>query len=95
MGYVFGYCAGSLRFRARCLNHSPLMSITSTLRTFKQIDMLHSLMLNFVQLERRDFQPSFDIVVVGMDQCQLRGVGSQANFCHGRYIRPGKDDTSG
>ena len=44
--------------------------------TFKQIETLRSLMLNFVQLERRDFQPSFDIVVVGMYQCQLRGAGS-------------------
>jgi len=32
--------------------------------TFKQIERLRSLMLNFVQLERRDFQPSFDVVVV-------------------------------
>lgn len=36
--------------------------------TFKQIEMLRSLMLGFVQLERRDFQPSFDIVVVGTSQ---------------------------
>jgi len=34
--------------------------------TFKQIERLRSLMLNFVQLERRDFQPSFDIVVVDL-----------------------------
>ena len=39
--------------------------------TFKQIESLRSLMLNFVQLERRDFQPSFDIVVVGMYQISM------------------------
>jgi len=32
--------------------------------SFKQIERLRSLMLGFVQMERRDFQPSFDIVVV-------------------------------
>jgi len=38
--------------------------------TFKQIERLRSLMLGFVQMERRDFQPSFDIVVVGTAQCR-------------------------
>lgn len=37
--------------------------------TFKQIERLRSLMLGFVQMERRDFQPLFDIVVVGMFKC--------------------------
>jgi len=32
--------------------------------TFKQIERLRSLMLGFVQMERRDFQPSFDVVVI-------------------------------
>ncbi|KAI0280986.1 Mechanosensitive ion channel-domain-containing protein [Russula aff. rugulosa BPL654] len=32
--------------------------------TFKQIERLRSLMLSFVQMERRDFQPSFDVVVL-------------------------------
>jgi len=32
--------------------------------TFKQIERLRSLMLSFVQMERRDFQPSFDVIVV-------------------------------
>lgn len=40
--------------------------------TFKQIERLRSLMLGFVQMERRDFQPSFDIVVVDIpDQEKL------------------------
>ena len=34
--------------------------------TFKQIERLRSLMLSFVQMERRDFQPSFDVVVLGL-----------------------------
>jgi hypothetical protein len=37
--------------------------------TFKQIERLRSLMLGFVQMERRDFQPSFDVVVLGL--CQM------------------------
>jgi len=32
--------------------------------TFKQIETLRSMMLGFVQMERRDFQPAFDITVV-------------------------------
>ncbi|KAI0268803.1 hypothetical protein BC834DRAFT_923155 [Gloeopeniophorella convolvens] len=32
--------------------------------TFEQIERLRSLMLGFVQIERRDYQPLFDIVVV-------------------------------
>ena len=36
--------------------------------TFEQIERLRALMLGFVQSERRDFQPRFDIVVVGMCQ---------------------------
>jgi hypothetical protein len=36
--------------------------------TFEQIERLRALMLGFVQSERRDFQPHFDIVVVGMCQ---------------------------
>jgi len=39
--------------------------------TFKQIERLRSLMLGFVQMERRDFQPSFDVIVVGTCQCQM------------------------
>ncbi len=39
--------------------------------TFKEIEKLRSLMLSFVQMERRDFQPSFDIVVVGMYQISV------------------------
>lgn len=39
--------------------------------TFKQIETLRSMMLGFVQMERRDFQPAFDITVVGM--CQNQG----------------------
>jgi hypothetical protein len=39
--------------------------------TFTQIERLRSLMLNFVQMERRDYQPSFDIVVVGMYQMSI------------------------
>lgn len=38
--------------------------------SFEQIERLRALMLGFVQSERRDFQPSFDIVVVGMCQDQ-------------------------
>ena len=44
--------------------------------TFKQIERLRSLMLGFVQMERRDFQPSFDIVVVGTCQCQWPKIAS-------------------
>lgn len=36
--------------------------------TFKQIEQLRSLMLGFVQMERRDFQPSFDISVVDIPE---------------------------
>lgn len=39
--------------------------------TFKQIERLRSLMLNFVQMERRDYQPSFDIIVVGKYQTSV------------------------
>ncbi len=39
--------------------------------TFKQIERLRSLMLSFVQMERRDFQPSFDVMVVGMYQMSV------------------------
>jgi hypothetical protein len=38
--------------------------------TFKQIEKLRGLMLGFVQNERRDFQPLFDVAVVGMCQRQ-------------------------
>ena len=34
--------------------------------TFKQIETLRSLMLGFVQMERRDFQPLFDVIVLGL-----------------------------
>lgn len=44
--------------------------------TFKQIERLRSLMLSFVQMERRDFQPSFDVIVVGMCQWHSPGAGS-------------------
>jgi hypothetical protein len=44
--------------------------------TFKQIERLRSLMLGFVQMERRDFQPSFDVVVVGTCQCQRPKIAS-------------------
>ena len=37
--------------------------------TFEQIERLRSLMLSFVQMERRDFQPSFDVIVLGL--CQM------------------------
>ncbi|KAI0001284.1 Mechanosensitive ion channel-domain-containing protein [Russula compacta] len=51
------------------IRRSPKMSESFTFdvdysTTFKQIERLRSLMLGFVQMERRDFQPSFDIVVV-------------------------------
>ena len=36
--------------------------------TFKQIESLRSLMLGFVQIERRDFRLSFNIVAVGTSQ---------------------------
>ncbi|KAF8499687.1 Mechanosensitive ion channel-domain-containing protein [Russula emetica] len=40
--------------------------------TFEQIKKLRSLMLSFVQMERRDFQPSFDIVVLDIpDQAKM------------------------
>ncbi|KAH9963910.1 Mechanosensitive ion channel-domain-containing protein [Russula dissimulans] len=50
------------------IRRSPKMSETFTFdvsysTTFKQIEQLRSLMLGFVQMERRDFQPSFDISV--------------------------------
>ena len=40
--------------------------------TFEQIERLRSLMLGFVQSERRDYQPLFDIVVLGT--CQDRSI---------------------
>ncbi|KAN0132094.1 Mechanosensitive ion channel domain containing protein [Lactarius tabidus] len=48
---------------------SPKMSETFTFdvdysTSFEKIERLRALMLGFVQSERRDFQPSFDIVVV-------------------------------
>jgi len=48
---------------------SPKMSETFTFdvdysTSFEQIERLRALMLGFVQSERRDFQPSFDIVVL-------------------------------
>jgi len=51
------------------LRRSPKMSESFSFdvhysTTFKQIERLRSLMLSFVQMERRDFQPSFDVVVV-------------------------------
>jgi hypothetical protein len=33
--------------------------------TFEQLEKLRCLMLNFVQSERRDFQPYFDVLVGG------------------------------
>jgi len=36
--------------------------------TFKQIEMLRGLMLGFVQSERRDYQPLFDVVVVDIPE---------------------------
>jgi hypothetical protein len=33
--------------------------------TFEQIEQLRAKMLAFVKAEKRDFQPSFDVVVVG------------------------------
>lgn len=51
------------------IRRSPKMSESFTFdvhysTTFEQIEKLRSLMLGFVQSERRDFQPLFDIVVV-------------------------------
>jgi len=53
------------------IRRSPKMSETFTFdvdytTTFKQIERLRGLMLGFVQMERRDFQPLFDIVVVDL-----------------------------
>lgn len=36
--------------------------------TFKQIERLRSLMLGFVQMERRDFEPSFDVIVLDIPE---------------------------
>ena len=33
--------------------------------TFEQIERLRELMLSFLQSQRRDYQPSFDVLVVG------------------------------
>ncbi|KAI0000574.1 Mechanosensitive ion channel-domain-containing protein [Russula vinacea] len=55
------------------IRRSPKMSESFTFdvnysTTFKQIERLRSLMLNFVQMERRDYQPSFDIIVVDIPE---------------------------
>jgi len=55
------------------IRRSPKMSESFTFdvdfsTTFKQIEQLRSLMLGFVQMERRDFQPSFDISVVDIPE---------------------------
>lgn len=34
--------------------------------TFEQLELLRDKMLIFLKTERRDYQPSFDVVVVGM-----------------------------
>jgi hypothetical protein len=34
--------------------------------TFPQLETLREKMLEFVKAERRDYQPAFDVVVVGM-----------------------------
>lgn len=34
--------------------------------TFPQLEALREKMLEFVKAERRDYQPAFDVVVVGM-----------------------------
>ncbi|SRR6266702_960410 len=67
--------------------------------TFEQIEKLRSLMLGFVQSERRDFQPLFDIVVVGMcqdqDQSLVLYLMSYSRTRRKRHTRPGKDDIEG
>lgn len=59
------------------IRRSPKMSESFTFdvhysTTFEQIEKLRSLMLGFVQSERRDFQPLFDIVVADIpDQAKM------------------------
>jgi hypothetical protein len=62
--------------------------------TFKQIETLRGLMLGFVQSERRDYQPLFDVVVVG--KCPHRSLEFTFDIAlRKRHTRTGKDDTQG
>ena len=56
--------------------------------TFEQIERLRALMLGFVQSERRDFQPRFDIVVVGMCEGQDQFLIPYLMSCSSRKIYP-------
>ena len=49
--------------------------------TFEQIERLRELMLSFLKAERRDFQPVFDVYVIGAHSADLcLGARSSAPF---------------
>jgi len=60
--------------------------------TFKQIERLRGLMLSFVQMERRDFQPSFDVVVLDIPDQEKMTL--QANIMYKSNWQQGALKTS-
>ena len=62
--------------------------------TFEDLERLRARMLAFVEAERRDYQPIFDVKVNGMRP--LRHTGPLALICArvaSRLPRAGEDDT--
>jgi len=65
--------------------------------TFEDLETLRETMLRFIKTHRRDYQPSFDVVVKGafiLRFVDISGLTRSAVFSMTfRFSRPGENDT--